>query len=355
MALNFNTTKKPESSKDYVAIAKDMDSVSRKLSEEYSGFRIASAKFVTAKQVLTHIDRIGSVENYHGDERIVKIIDSIRTQKPNHSLHDIYVGIEGVLEDYAKKVTTFAQSMVSTVKQYSGSLFDLVVKKLRINKAIDTSKFVQIDTSMRMVLMTYGDYVELGETIGANSVDVDKQIKSWFSVINTIKKQMAGGNTSEARETLGQFVKNINASILVSYLKYHGLIDLEFDMTAASQPDGSTGLVKVSPSKRFNELEQSRLISESGWTDVDKIKNAKVLKDAETISKSINGLYKTVVDFMDESRRISNESCVKEPYICASLIKYSSLLAQMINVYVKAYDMCWTTCLRVCQACMIEQ
>ena len=201
MALNFNTTKKQESSKDYTAIAKDMDSVSRKLSEEYSGFRIASSKFIVAKQVLTHIDRLGSIENYHGDERIVKLIDNIRLQKPNHSLHDIYVGIEGVLEDYAKKVTTFAQSMVSTVRQYSGSLFDLVVKKLRINKAIDTSKFVQVDASMRMVLMTYGDYVELGETIGNNSVDVDKQIKSWFSVINTIKKQMASGDTKSARET----------------------------------------------------------------------------------------------------------------------------------------------------------
>ena len=354
MALTFNTSKSTESLRDYTLITKDMDASSKKLTSEYMQFIIAASKSIVAKRCLRHIDSMGSVEGYHGDPNIVKVIDSIRETNPSASLHTIYVGIEGILEDYAKKVTTFAQTMISTVKQYSGNLFDLVVKKLRINKAIDTSKFVQVDASMRMVVMSYGDYVELGEAIGSGSEDVAKQIRTWFSLLTSIKQHMAAGETNSAREVLCTFVKGVSNSLLFNYLSEHSLVEFVFDPKGATQPDGTTGIVKVNPSKRFQELEQSRLIGDSGWSDVDRIKGAKVLKNAEQISKSINSLYKTVVDFMDESRRISNESCVKEPYICASLIKYASLLAQMVNVYVKTYDMCWTTCLRVCQACMIE-
>lgn len=354
MALSFSSNAIASSNREPDAILRDMETISDSVRIEYHKFRDMSAKCQAAKGIMTYIDKLGSVENYNGDPKIKSMIDRIKSTNPRYTSHDIYVGIENVLEDYAKKISAFSQTMVSTIRKYSSSLFEFTMKKLRVNKAIDTSKFVQIDASMRMVVMSYGDYVELGDDTRRRTEEINSQISTWFGTITNIKKLLADNKLDKAKVVLGNFVKAINESILVKFLKDSNLIELVFD-TSGSQVDGSIGIVKVNTSKRFDNLEQSSILGEVGWGDVNRVKSATVLKDSEEISKCINALYKTIVDFMDESRRISNESCVKDPYICSALVKYSSLLAQMANIYVKTYDMCWTTCLRVCQACMVEQ
>jgi len=352
MAITLKTTVAKESSGSVNSIESCLGLLGREIRAQYHQIRDLANKCTSIKCLM-------DIVNHHSEVGIESLpcIESLKQEarlSDNPSVREVYVGAEGVLEDYAKKVATFAQSMVSTFRKYNTGLFDLVIKKLRVNKAIDTSKFVQIDTSMRLVVMKYEDYTELGEGAGTHSADMASEISGWFGYLNTIKKNLEDGKADDARAKLGEFVKSVNSSLLVTYLKDHKLVDFIVD-SVGEQTDGSGGLVKASPSKRFGELEQSYLLSEAGWTDVDKIKNAYVLKHAEEVSNNISKLYKTAIDFMDEARRISGDSCVEEPYICVSLIKYASLIAQMINIYVKTYDVCWTTCLRVCQACMVEQ
>lgn len=350
MAINFRTTPKVDSDRDYHAIAKSLKAIDAKLPQIHNELRVATNKCIGVKSTMRYIDQMGSTKPHESDPKIEGIIASLRQAKPECSLHDIHSGLEGVLEDYSKKVATFAQTMVTTVKQYSTGLFDLFVKKLRINKSIDTSKFVGLDAAMSMVVMTYGDYCELGHPIVEKSANMVKEIQAWFPSLGRVKKALKNGDNAELQQKMAELTGKIHEGELISYLKDHMLVTFSYGPGV----NGTEGLNKIEITERFKKLESSQVLNEAGWDDVDKLKNSTVLQNVEDINKNINNLYKCSIDLMDEVRRISEAFCVKDPYVCAALVKYGSLVAQMVNCYTKAFDMCWTTCLRVSQACLVE-
>lgn len=352
MGINFRTMYKKDSARDSKHFVCSLKKLEKELRSTHTEFRIAAGKCMVAKRSMHYIDSQSSLKSCEKDPNLRIFIDALREQNPQLSLHDVHAGLESILSEYAKKVSSFAENMVTTVKQYSVSLFDLFIKKLRLTSKIDVEKFVGLDGSMTMTILTYGDYCEIGHPIVEKSQEVVKDVSSWGASLGRVKKALKENNNDQIKKMMKELTGKINNGPLVKFLKEHLLVEFQFGV----DPNGSgdEGLVRIEVSKRFKEMEQPQQLNEAGWDDVDKLKNSLVLKHSEELNKTFSMLYKYSIDLMDETRRISNDYCVKDPYTCAALVKYASLVAQMVNCYTKAFDMCWTTCLRVGQACLIE-
>lgn len=263
--------------------------------------------------------------------------------------HDAYCALEGQLDEYAKRVITYAQTLIGTIKRYAADVNNVFVKKLNVSKCVDTSKLVSVDGSMQMVVMTYADYAEIAHPIVEKTQEYIKELYDVMPALTRVRKCIEKGeSTANELKTLTGIVRD---GKFARYLTDHNLADIEI----GEDSSGTYGIVNVIPSKRLTELEESQTLSAAGWSDVDRVKNSLILKNAEDISKQLSAMYKVTADIMDEARRISNSLCVKDPYACTVLVKYSSMLAQMANIYTKVFDMCWTTCLRVTQACYVEE
>ena len=358
MAISFNVTASKESLRDIGLIEEDLVKLRQSLPAMHTSLRNDCTAMVNCKLAQKKVDRLATVgcvsleQIASSSSEVRGVINSVMAGNKDYSLHDIHSGLEGAVEDYSKKITTFVQTMTSTVKQYSTGLFDFFIKKLRVNKSIDTSRFVEIDTSMRMVVMTYGDYCEIGNPIVDGSKNQVKALQAWLNVLGRIRNEFSKSNDDGIKAELKNLTEMLHDGEMMKYLKTRSLVELTF-----GEPDvnGIEGLVKVVPSNRFNNLEVSQTLLEAGWTDVDQVKESLVLKNAEGVSRDFRSLYQITVDIMDEVRRISTDYCTKDPYVFAALVKYASLVAQMVNIYTKAFDLSWTTAMRVCQACLIEQ
>jgi len=197
------------------------------------------------------------------------------------------------------------------------------------------------------VVMTYGDYAELANPIVNNIGVVVKDVQSILPILTKLRNQLK--DKEDTKDALEQLNKMVREGAVAKFLNEHKLVEF----TYGADTNGTEGLIGVGPSKRLVKIEESNVLSEVGWNDVDKVKNAVVFKHAESVSKYINQLYKLSVDIMDEGRRISTDFCVKDPYVCTAIVKFGSILSQEINLYTKAFDLCWTTALRVSQACLI--
>ncbi len=351
MSFHLRTTTKVDSPRDFKNIAADLKKLDKQLPHIYTDIRVASCKCTMAKSTMRYIDRMSTTEHIR-NEQLENVIAALKASNPNYTLHDVHVGLEGILDDYAKKVATFAQTMVTTVKQYSVGLFDLFVKKLRLTNKIDLSKFVGINASMRLVVIKYDEYCAIGNPIADKSALVVKDVADWNASLGRVRKALQTDNDEALKKAMSELTKKIHEGFLISFLKDSGLAEFEFGM---SPGNGEQGLNKVVTTDKFNHLEQPYVLSEAGWNDVEQLKSALIIQRADDVSKNINQMYKLSMNLMDETRRISTDFCVKDPYTCAALVKYASLVSQMINIYTKAFDMCWTTCLRVSQAGIIEQ
>lgn len=347
MALNLRTTTQVESHETEDQLRALLNGYTGNIKSVATQIRAAAVRCVTARRAARYVALMQSEDILTPDAYLQGIVDKLRADNPKYSLHDLHVGLEGVVEDYSKKVSTFAQTLITTVKNYSVTVFDLFVKKLRMNKDIDTSKFTELDSSMRMVVMTYGDYAELANPIVNNIGVVVKDVQSILPILTKLRNQLK--DKEDTKDALEQLNKMVREGAVAKFLNEHKLVEF----TYGADTNGTEGLIGVGPSKRLVKIEESNVLSEVGWNDVDKVKNAVVFKHAESVSKYINQLYKLSVDIMDEGRRISTDFCVKDPYVCTAIVKFGSILSQEINLYTKAFDLCWTTALRVSQACLI--
>lgn len=347
MALNLRTTTQVESHETEDQLRALLNGYTGNIKSVATQIRAAAVRCVTARRAARYVALMQSEDILTPDAYLQGIVDKLRKDNPKYSLHDLHVGLEGVVEDYSKKVSTFAQTLITTVKNYSVTVFDLFVKKLRMNKDIDTSKFTELDSSMRMVVMTYGDYAELANPIVNNIGVVVKDVQSILPILTKLRNQLK--DKEDTKDALEQLNKMVREGAVAKFLNEHKLVEF----TYGADTNGTEGLIGVGPSKRLVKIEESNVLSEVGWNDVDKVKNAVVFKHAESVSKYINQLYKLSVDIMDEGRRISTDFCVKDPYVCTAIVKFGSILSQEINLYTKAFDLCWTTALRVSQACLI--
>ena len=347
MALNLRTTTQVESHETEDQLRALLNGYTGNIKSVATQIRAAAVRCVTARRAARYVALMQSEDILTPDAYLQGIVDKLRADNPKYSLHDLHVGLEGVVEDYSKKVSTFAQTLITTVKNYSVTVFDLFVKKLRMNKDIDTSKFTELDSSMRMVVMTYGDYAELANPIVNNIGVVVKDVQSILPILTKLRNQLK--DKEDTKDALEQLNKMVREGAVAKFLNEHKLVEF----TYGADTNGTEGLIGVGPSKRLVKIEESNVLSEVGWNDVDKVKNAVVFKHAESVSKYINQLYKLSVDIMDEGRRISIDFCVKDPYVCTAIVKFGSILSQEINLYTKAFDLCWTTALRVSQACLI--
>ena len=348
MAFNLRTTTQVESNKTEDQLRALLNGYTGNIKSVATQIRDASVRCIAAKRTSRYVSLMQNEQLVDHDPYLQGIVDKLRKDKPNYSLHDIHVGLEGVVEDYSKKVSTFAQTLITTVKNYSVTVFDLFVKKLRINKDVDTSKFTELDSSMRMVVMSYGDYAELANPIVNNIGVVAKDVQSILPLLTKLRNQLS--KKEDVKETLGQLNKVVREGVLAKFLTEHKLVEF----TYGTDTNGTEGLIGVGPSRRLNRIEESSILSEVGWNDVDKVKNAVVFKNAESVSKMISQLYKLSVDIMDEGRRLSSDYCVRDPYTCTAVVKFGSIISQEVNLYTKVFDLCWTTALRVSQACLIE-
>lgn len=347
MALNLRTTTQVESHETEDQLRALLNGYTGNIKSVATQIRAAAARCVTARRAARYVALMQSEDILTPDAYLQSIVDKLRKDNPKYSLHDLHVGLEGVVEDYSKKVSTFAQTLITTVKNYSVTVFDLFVKKLRMNKDIDTSKFTELDSSMRMVVMSYGDYAELANPIVNNIGVVAKDVQSILPILTKLRSQLK--DKEDTKEALEQLNKVVREGAVAKFLSEHKLVEFTYGVDT----NGTEGLIGVGPSKRLVKIEESNVLSEVGWNDLDKIKNAVVFKHAESVSKYINQLYKLSVDIMDEGRRISTDFCVKDPYVCTAIVKFGSILSQEINLYTKTFDLCWTTALRVSQACLI--
>ena len=347
MALNLRTTTQVESHETEDQLRALLNGYTGNIKSVATQIRAAAVRCVTARRAARYVALMQSEDILTPDAYLQGIVDKLRKDNPKYSLHDLHVGLEGVVEDYSKKVSTFAQTLITTVKNYSVTVFDLFVKKLRMNKDIDTSKFTELDSSMRMVVMTYGDYAELANPIVNNIGVVVKDVQSILPILTKLRNQLK--DKEDTKDALEQLNKMVREGAVAKFLNEHKLVEF----TYGADTNGTEGLIGVGPSKRLVKIEESNVLSEVGWNDVDKVKNAVVFKHAESVSKYINQLYKLSVDIMDEGRRISTDFCVKDPYVCTAIVKFGSILSQEINLYTKAFDLCWTTALRVSQACSV--
>lgn len=347
MALNLRTTTQVESHETEDQLRALLNGYTGNIKSVATQIRAAAVRCVTARRAARYVALMQSEDVLTPDAYLQSIVDKLRKDNPKYSLHDLHVGLEGVVEDYSKKVSTFAQTLITTVKNYSVTVFDLFVKKLRMNKDIDTSKFTELDSSMRMVVMTYGDYAELANPIVNNIGVVVKDVQSILPILTKLRNQLK--DKEDTKDALEQLNRMVREGAVAKFLNEHRLVEF----TYGADTNGTEGLIGVGPSKRLVKIEESNVLSEVGWNDVDKVKNAVVFKHAESVSKYINQLYKLSVDIMDEGRRISTDFCVKDPYVCTAIVKFGSILSQEINLYTKTFDLCWTTALRVSQACLI--
>ena len=347
MALNLRTTTQVESHETEDQLRALLNGYTGNIKSVATQIRAAAVRCVTARRAARYVALMQSEDVLTPDAYLQSIVDKLRKDNPKYSLHDLHVGLEGVVEDYSKKVSTFAQTLITTVKNYSVTVFDLFVKKLRMNKDIDTSKFTELDSSMRMVVMTYGDYAELANPIVNNIGVVVKDVQSILPILTKLRNQLK--DKEDTKDALEQLNKMVREGAVAKFLNEHRLVEF----TYGADTNGTEGLIGVGPSKRLVKIEESNVLSDVGWNDVDKVKNAVVFKHAESVSKYINQLYKLSVDIMDEGRRISTDFCVKDPYVCTAIVKFGSILSQEINLYTKTFDLCWTTALRVSQACLI--
>ena len=347
MALNLRTTTQVESHETEDQLRALLNGYTGNIKSVATQIRAAAVRCVTARRAARYVALMQSEDVLTPDAYLQSIVDKLRKDNPKYSLHDLHVGLEGVVEDYSKKVSTFAQTLITTVKNYSVTVFDLFVKKLRMNKDIDTSKFTELDSSMRMVVMTYGDYAELANPIVNNIGVVVKDVQSILPILTKLRNQLK--DKEDTKDALEQLNKMVREGAVAKFLNEHKLVEF----TYGADTNGTEGLIGVGPSKRLVKIEESNVLSDVGWNDVDKVKNAVVFKHAESVSKYINQLYKLSVDIMDEGRRISTDFCVKDPYVCTAIVKFGSILSQEINLYTKTFDLCWTTALRVSQACLI--
>ena len=176
MALNLRTTTQVESHETEDQLRALLNGYTGNIKSVATQIRAAAVRCVTARRAARYVALMQSEDILTPDAYLQGIVDKLRKDNPKYSLHDLHVGLEGVVEDYSKKVSTFAQTLITTVKNYSVTVFDLFVKKLRMNKDIDTSKFTELDSSMRMVVMTYGDYAELANPIVNNIGVVVKDV-----------------------------------------------------------------------------------------------------------------------------------------------------------------------------------
>lgn len=348
MAFNLRTTTRVESNKTEDQLRAMIDGYNGSVKSVLMQIRGVSTRCVTAKRAARYVSLMQDDSIVKPDAYLQNIVDNIKKDKPDWSLHDINVGLEGVVDDYSKKVSTFAQTMITTVKNYAVTVFDLFVKKLRINKAIDTSKFTELDSSMRMVVMTYGDYAELANPIAERIGVVAKDVQSILPLLTKMRNALM--KKEDAKEILQSITDIVHKGQLVSFLRDHKLAQFTYD----TDTNGTEGLINIGQSPRLAKIEESYILSEAGWNDVDKVKNSLILKNAEEINKQISNLYKLAVDIMDEARRISTNFCVQDPYTCTALVKFGSIISQEVNLYTKVFDLCWTTALRVSQACTIE-
>lgn len=302
---------------------------------------INASETIRMKRFMKMIDQYGLAEH-------VRSAIPVKVT-PDMSPHDAYHALEGQLDDYAKRVVTYAQTLISTVKRYAADVANVFVKKLHVSKTVDTSKLMSVDGSMTMVVMSYADYAEIAHPIVERTQEYLKELFTVLPCMTRVRKAI------EKNESVGNALKELTAIVrdgkFARYLMDHSLADIEI----GEDSSGTYGIVNAVPSKRLSELEESQTLAAAGWSDVDKVKNSLILKNAEDISKQLSEMYKVTSDIMDEARRISNSLCTKDPYACTVLIKYGSMLAQMTNIYTKVFDMCWTTCLRVTQACYLEE
>jgi hypothetical protein len=348
MAMNFKTVGRQES--QYTA------STLEKMHELWAKEVVTSQEQLTAEfKKCTHIkDAINTVKKELSSAKVVEdelckpALEELAIVKPSYTPADACISLENALVDYAKKVVTYASTMITTVKKYSANIYDLFVKKLRICKSIDLDQFTGMDTSMRMTIITWGDYMEFNKGIQVNFEQYGVELCELISFIGDLRKAI---NEGKPIDIISDKITNaVYNNRIMTILKSASLIGYVED----TLPTGATGIVSLSEGTRFKELESSRIISEAGWTSLEKYKAA-WFQNPERIASSINKVYSQMIDFMEETRRFSSDFCVKEPHLCAALTTYSSIVARQVDIYTRVYDACWNTLIRLVEACYREE
>ena len=349
MAMNFKTTHANESMhmpetlvKLSQAWASDIDSSSEQLDAEFK-------KCTQLKDAINKAKSTLSVAHLKEDALCKAAIEELNVVRPNYSVADACISLENTLTEYAKKVAAYASAMVATVRKYSANLYDLFTKKTRVCKMIDLRKFTGMDTSMRMVILTYGDFMEFSK--GFRSLFSEwrtKDVDVLLDKLGELRKAVRDDKPTEV--IFDQITSGVYNSSVMQALKASALVELVED----TLPTGATGIVSLKESDRFKNLEESRVLSEAGWTSLNKLKDTWTLCPEETAGE-INKTYSKVIDFIEETRRFSTDFCVKNPHMCAALTTYASIVARQIDIYTRVYDACWNTLIRLVQACYIEE
>lgn len=348
MAMNFKTVGRQESQytastleKMHKLWAKEVATSQEQLTAEFK-------KCTHIKDAINTVKKELSSAKVAEDELCKPALEELAIVKPSYTPADACISLENALVDYAKKVVTYASTMITTVKKYSANIYDLFVKKLRICKSIDLDQFTGMDTSMKMTIITWGDYMEFNKGIWVNFEQYGKELSDLITLVGELRKAMKDGKPIDVVSE--KITKLIYDNKIMSVLKGSSLIDY----VESTLPTGATGIVGISESTRFKELESSRVIAEAGWTSLEKYKSS-WFQNPEQIASSINKVYSQMVDFMEETRRFSSDFCVKEPHLCAALTTYSSIVARQVDIYTRVYDACWNTLIRLIEACYREE
>lgn len=347
MAMNFKTTQSTESLHTLQTLSKWAEDKSEfeTACAEYSA---EAAKCIELHKVLSETKKTLNADAARKCELCKDAVNELIGVKPNYTPADVCMSVENSLVDYAKRVVTFASTMITTIKRYSANLYDLFVKKLRLCKGIDFSKFTNMDCTMTMVIITYGDYLELGENISPKADGMQSNIEYLLHQIGAMRKLINEGESYQ--DVLDKFSLLVYENSVMDFLKKSSLVDL----VEGTLPTGVSGVVDITDSDRLKKIEQPYVISEAGWT-FDKLRTSSLAYNVEVASKRINRLYGMIIDLMEEARRFSVDFCAKEPYLCAALTTHASLIAKQINVFTRVFDVCWNTHIRLVQACYKEE
>lgn len=275
-----------------------------------------------------------------------EVIDGL---EDNHTIREAYCALESKLSEYCKQVEGFASDAINKVREYTVNLFELFMRKIRICKNVDTSKYKKIDSTMEMVVMNYGDYLQFDTVMDRDHAAVVDDVKSLNAVVAQVGKQLEAGHDSKVIiDAVTDALKNLRVT---KFLIEDGIVDIPTEVDA----NGITILKYVNPTERFNALEKSRTLQDAGWDSVVKIQRSKILKNAEIITRDLNSLYKYTVDLMDAVRKLAGQYTQSDPNTCVNLVRYSNILAQLVNAYTKVFDMAWNTAIRVTNACSTEE
>ena len=273
-------------------------------------------------------------------------LEGLAANNPKYSKLDVVSALEGTLEDYAKKVVDYAASMISHIKNYATNLQALFTRKLRTIKSIDFRKFAGVDTSMRMVIMTYGDYMEL-HMMCQRADKYAFEMDTLQTELGKLSKNLADGtDTADQIKAIRDFLVEGN---LATELRTASLTDFSFD----EENSETAAVTGVTDSARFKSLEESRTLSAAGW-NFERVIDAIRYYNSDYSVTHYNSMYSKLVDFIEECRRISSLYCVKQPTVCAMLTVFSTVLAKQINIYTRVFDMTWNTAIKLVPACYSE-